>query len=90
MDLAHMHDALDAAYAELLADPRHHVESLEGAACGPHLKHLAVLAEAAAANGVSSEQWRADLLSHTGPDAAPAIDAAQACMHHSGLWPWNS
>lgn len=89
MDLAQMHDALAAAYEEVLTDPRYQAEALDRAACGPHLKHLAVLAEASAAEGVSAAQWRADLLQQAGPDVAAAIDAAEECMRHSGLWPWN-
>ena len=53
MDLALVHHALEAAYAEVLGDPRNQAEALGGAACGPHMKHLAVLAAGTAAEGVS-------------------------------------
>ncbi len=90
MDLKVMHDALSAAHAEALADPRNQAEGFEGAACGPHLKHLAALAAAAAADGVSADRWRTDLLGEAGPSAVTALDAAEDCMRQSGLWPWNA
>ena len=89
MDLAQMHDALHAAYAEVLEDPRNQAEALDGAACGPHMKHLAVLAAGAAAEGVSADQWHANVLRQAGPDAAAALDVAEECMRYSGLWPWS-
>lgn len=90
LPLAHLHKALEAAYAEALTDPRNQPEGIDGAACGPHVKHLAELAAAEAARGVSSEQWRADMLAHGGPKAGPALDTAETCMRESGLWPWNA
>lgn len=48
-DLTHLHEALTVTRSEALADPRNQVEGLDQAACGPHLKHLAELAAAAAA-----------------------------------------
>ena len=52
MDLALVHHALEAAYAEVLRDPRNQTEALDGAACGPHMQHLAILA---AGNSVPKE-----------------------------------
>jgi hypothetical protein len=88
-DLPHVHEALSAAYSEILADPRHQAEGLDRAACGPHLTHLAALATAAAAGGASATEWRADLLTHSGPAAASMLDRAETCMRQSGLWPWH-
>lgn len=89
MDLEHIHHALDAAYAEVLGDSRNQPEGLDFAACGPHMKHLAVLAAGVAADGESADQWRASLLATSGTDTAAALDAAEGCMRRSGLWPWN-
>lgn len=86
---AHVHEALDAAYAEVLASPGQ-VEGLDRAVCGPHLKHLSELAAAAAADGISADHWRRDVLDHAGPSASGALDLAESCMRQSGLWPWNS
>jgi hypothetical protein len=88
--LAHVHEALFAAYAEVLASPSGQVEGLDRAACGPHVKHLAELAAVAAADGMSPNQWRTDVLAHAGPSSLIALDSAEACMRESGLWPWNS
>jgi hypothetical protein len=88
-DLTHIHEALSAAYSEILADPRHHAEGLDRAACGPHLTHLAALATAAAAGGVSATGWRTDVLTQVGPSATGPLDRAETCMRQSGLWPWN-
>jgi len=89
MDLAEIHAALEAAHAEVPADPGHQVEGLDGASCGPHIKHLSELAAAAAAGGVSAPQWRAEVLTQAGPSAAGALDGAEICMRQAGLWPWN-
>lgn len=89
MAVSDLHVALAAAHAEVLADPRHSAEGLDRAGCGPHSKHLAVLAAGAAAEGMSADRWRSDLLQQAGTDAKPALDAAEACMRASGLWPWN-
>ena len=85
-DLAHIHDALNDAYAEVLAEPRNQAEGLDRAACGPHIKHLAAIAAAAAIGGASAAQWRTDVLTSAGPAAADALDAAQTCMRGAGLW----
>ena len=74
VDLADTHAALEAAHAEVLTDPRHQAEGLDGASCGPHIKHLAELASAAAEGGVSASQWRADVLSEAGPSATGALE----------------
>jgi len=87
---AHVHEALTAAYAEVLASPSGQVEGLDRAACGPHLMHPSELAAAAAADGISADRWRGDVLAHAGPSAASALDSAESCMRQSGLWPWNS
>lgn len=90
MDLAQMHHALAAAHAEEMAEAASPVEGLDRAACGPHMKHLAQLAAAAAAEGVTPAEWRSALLAEAGPETATAIDTAETCMHESGLWPWNA
>jgi hypothetical protein len=90
MDLTQMHQAVSAAHAEALTEAATHVEGLDGASCGPHLKHLAQLAAAAAAEGLSAEAWRSALLDEAGPTAAPAVDTAETCMRQSGLWPWRT
>ena len=84
-----MHETLSAAYAEVLDDPRNQAEGLDRATCGPHLKHLSELAAAAATEGFSAAQWRADLLTQAGPSAVTAVDMAETCMRQSGLWPWH-
>lgn len=89
MDLEHVHHILDAAYAEVLDDSRNQPEGLDFASCGPHMKHLAVLATGAAADGQSADQWRTSLLDTAGADTATALAAAERCMRQSGLWPWN-
>ncbi len=88
--LAHVHEALAAAYAEVLASPSGQVEGLDRASCGPHIKHLSEVAAAAAADGMSADQWRTDVLARAGPSAVIALDSAETCMRQSGLWPWNS
>lgn len=88
-DLRHIHEALNDAYSEALADPRNQAEGLDRAACGPHLTHLAELAAAAAAAGASASTWRDDIMASAGPSAAGPLDTAEACMRQSGLWPWN-
>lgn len=88
--LAHVHEVLSAAHDELLANPGGVVEGLDGALCGPHIKHLSTLAAVAAADGLSASQWRADVLAHAGPSAASALQLAETCMVQSGLWPWNA
>ena len=87
--LTHMHEALTAAYAEVLADPRNRAEGLDRASCGPHIKHLSELAAAAAADGISADQWRTDVLTQAGPSAVSALNSAETCMRESGLWPWS-
>lgn len=89
-DLTHIHEVLTAAYSEVLADPRNQAERLDGAACGPHIKHLAEIATAAAAQGASAAQWRTDVLTNAEPAATGALDGAETCMRRAGLWPWNS
>ena len=89
MDLTQMHRALSGAHAEALTEAATLVEGLDGASCGPHLKHLAQLAAVAAAEGVTAEAWRSALLDEAGPTAATAVDSAEACMRQSGLWPWR-
>lgn len=89
MELSRMHEALSAAYAEVLDDPRNQAERLEDASCGPHVRHLSEIAAAAAAEGLSADQWRTRLLEHAGASAAGPLDAAEVCMRHSGLWPWH-
>jgi hypothetical protein len=84
-----MHETLSAAYAEVLDDPRNQAEGLDRATCGPHLKHLSELAAAAAPEGFSAAQWRADLLTGAGASAGTAVDMAETCMRQSGLWPWH-
>ncbi len=88
-DLAAVHAALEAAHAEVLSDQGGHAEGLDGASCGPHMKHLAELAAAAAAAGGSASQWRAEVLTQAGPTSAGALDGAETCMRQAGLWPWN-
>ncbi len=85
-----MHHAVVAAHAEALTEAVNQVEGLDGASCGPHLKHLAQLAAAAAAEGVSAEAWRSAVLAEAGPTAATAVDTAETCMRQSGLWPWRT
>lgn len=89
MGLTRMHEALSAAYAEVLDDPRNQAEGSEGASCGPHLKHLSELAAAAAAEGLSADQWRTRVLERAGVSAAGPLDTAETCMRRSGLWPWH-
>ncbi len=89
MDLTELHQDLSAAHAEALAHAATHIEGLDGASCGPHLKHLAQLAAAAAAAGVAAAEWRSALLTDAGPTSRAAVDAAEACMRQSGLWPWR-
>ena len=61
-----------------------------GREVGPHIKHLAELASAAAEGGVSASQWRADVLSEAGPSATGALEGSEACMRQAGLWPWSN
>lgn len=88
MDLAQIHSALMSAHHELVEDPRNDAEGLDGAACGPHVKHLARLAMGAAAEGVSAQSWRASLVAEFGSAVVPLLDETQSCMHSAGLWPW--
>ncbi len=76
-------------HSEGLADPRNQAEGLDRAACGPHPKHLAELAAAAAADGASATNWRTDVLTHVGPTATGPLDTAETCMRQAGLWPWK-
>lgn len=89
MDLTQLHEDLSAAHAEALAHADTHIEGLDAAACGPHLKHLAQLAVAAAAAGASAAEWRQALRDRAGVPVDDAADAAEACMRQSGLWPWH-
>lgn len=89
MDLTQLHDDLSTAHADALAHLATHVEGLERAACAPHLTHLAQMAVAAAADGVSAAAWRTELRARTEADIDAALDAAESCMRGSGLWPWN-
>ena len=88
-DLTHLHEALIVTRSEALTDPRNQVEGLDRAACGPHLKHLAELAAAAAAGGASATDWRSSVLAEVGPSATGPLDSAETCMRQAGLWPWN-
>ena len=88
MDLAQIHRALMLAHHEIIEDPRNDAEGLDGASCGPHVKHLAQLAMGAAAEGVTAQTWRASIMDEFGSEVAPLVDQADACMHRSGLWPW--
>jgi hypothetical protein len=90
VNLTQMHQAVSAAHAEALTESANRVEGLDGASCGPHLKHLAQLAAVAAAEGISADAWRAAILDEVGPAAATAVDSAETCMRQSGLWPWRT
>lgn len=89
MDLTQMHQDLSEAHAEAMAHAATHIEGLDRASCGPHLKHLAQMAAAAAAEGSTAAEWRSALRAHAGAAVDDAADAAEACMRRSGLWPWH-
>ena len=88
LDLARVHERLVAAHQEL-DDPRYAAEGLEGASCGPHVKHLAQLAAAAAAEGLTAEQWRGWIRVGVGAHTIPLLERAETCMRGAGLWPWH-
>ena len=63
-------------------------EGLEGASCGPAVKHLAHLAIGEAQAGRTHEEWRAWVHEHV-PEVSPTLlHDAEQCMHEAGLWPW--
>lgn len=89
MDLTEIHHRLMLAHHEIIEDPRNDVEGLAGAACGPHMKHLAQLAMSAASEGVTADQWRSAILVELGPEGPGLLDRVDTCMHGAGLWPWQ-
>jgi hypothetical protein len=90
MDLSRIHHALVENHREALADPRNSAEGLDFASCPPHRQHLATLAAAASAEGISADAWRSAILEGLGPEAGPLLESAESCMRESGLWPWPS
>jgi hypothetical protein len=90
IDLDRIHQALMESHREALADPRNSAEGLDFASCPPHRKHLAMLAAAASAQGLTADAWRSSILDGIGPEVRPLLDSAESCMRESGLWPWPS
>ncbi len=74
----------------MLMDPRNDVEALDRAGCAPQVTDLARLAIAVSAEGRSADSWRAWISAALGPETAPHLEQAEACMRESGLWPWAS
>lgn len=64
-------------------------EGLNGASCGPKVKHLAHLAMRAAEAGATVEQWRAWVRAHVSEASPKMLAEAEECMHNSGVWPWQ-
>lgn len=64
-------------------------EGLDGAACSPTMKYLALVGIGAAARGCSREGWRQEVSQVAGLYTLEELDEAEDCMRHSGLWPWR-
>lgn len=64
-------------------------EWLEGASCGPAVKHLAHLAMNTADVGGSESDWKAWVREHVPEASDTLLDEAKECMHSAGLWPWG-
>lgn len=64
-------------------------EWLEGAACGPAVKHLAHLAMHTANAGGTVAEWRAWVHANIPEASEKLIAEAEQCMHSAGLWPWR-
>jgi hypothetical protein len=64
-------------------------EELEGASCGPTVKHLAHLAIHTAQNGGSEADWKAWVHKHVPEVSGSLFVEAEECMHEAGLWPWH-
>lgn len=88
-DLNQVHRALIDTHEELLDASFGGAEGLDGASCGPHLKHLAQLAIGASSEGVTADRWRSWIIDGVGQQAAPLVAEAEACMREAGLWPWR-
>jgi hypothetical protein len=88
IDLALIHESLAALRNDLLIDPRNEVEGLDRASCPPHIKHLAVLAAGASAEGRTAQQWRDWVVDGAGAHVGPLLHTAELCMKDSGIWPW--
>lgn len=89
MDVHEVYGALVQVHHSLLEDSRNEPEGLDRAACSPDIKHLAQLAAGASAQGLTAERWRSWIIDDIGPEAAPVLRTAEACMRENGLWPWN-
>jgi len=79
----------DEFHRDLLADQLIQIEGLEGATCGPHVKHLAQLALQQASKGVTRDQWRGWVAENLNPELTGHLAEAEECMRSSGLWPWQ-
>lgn len=64
-------------------------EGLDRASCSPAVVYLARVGMGAATRGCSAQGWREEVTKGWGPDADQQLDAAEECMHRSGLWPWQ-
>lgn len=89
MDLAEVHEALVHAHQELLDEPAAGAEGLDAASCPPHVKHVAQLAMGAAAEGLTAQRWRDEIVDGLGDDVKPLLQRAETCMRDVGLWPWH-
>jgi hypothetical protein len=84
---SHVGDRLQAVHTGMANTPL--PEELEGASCGPAVKHLAHLAIHTAEAGGSEADWKSWVREHV-PEVSDKLFAeAEECMHNAGLWPWH-
>lgn len=84
---SHVGARLQALHSGTVDEPL--PEWLEGASCGPEVKHLAHLAMHTADAGGSEGDWRSWVHEHV-PEASDTLLAEAAdCMRSAGLWPWH-
>lgn len=63
-------------------------EGLHAASCPPAARYLAEIGIGAAARGCSRAGWRTQVADVAALYTFEELDEAEACMRHSGLWPW--
>lgn len=79
---------LQAIHEQTIDEPL--PEWLDGAACGPAVKHLAHIAMHTAEAHGSEAQWRQWIHTRVPAVSDTLIDEAEECMRSAGLWPWRS
>lgn len=84
----HVGERLQDLHARVIDEPL--PEWLEGAACGPAVKHLAHLAMHTADAHGTEAAWRQWVHANAPEVSNKLIDEAEECMRGAGLWPWHS